>query len=127
MKIIVAVKQVPERDSPARIAGTWIEETDLQFTMNELDAYALEEALRLKDKHGCEVVVVSVGPDRVGMTLHEALAKGADRAIHVVCHDLASRDWLGVARLYGCRRARIARSCLHRITVRGSWAGSNSG
>ncbi len=99
MKIIVAVKQVPERDSPARIAGTWIEETDLQFTMNELDAYALEEALRLKDKHGCEVVVVSVGPDRVGRTLHEALAKGADRAIHVVCPDLASRDSLGVARL----------------------------
>ena len=99
MKIIVAIKQVPERDSPARIAGTWIEETDLQFTINELDAYALEEALRLKDKHGCEVVVVSVGPDRVGMTLHESLAKGADRAIHVVCHDLASRDALGVAGL----------------------------
>jgi electron transfer flavoprotein beta subunit len=99
MKIIVAVKQVPERDSPARIAGTWIEETDLQFTMNELDAYALEEALRLKDRHGCEVVVVSVGPDRVGTTVYEALAKGADRAIHVLCDDLASRDALGVARL----------------------------
>ena len=99
MKIIVAVKQVPERDSHARIAGKWIEETDLQFTMNELDAYALEEALRLKDKHGCEVVVVSAGPERVGMTLHEALAKGADRAVHVLCNDLASRDALGVARL----------------------------
>ena len=99
MKIIVAVKQVPERDSPASFAGKWIEEKDLQFTMNELDAYALEEALRLQDKHGCEVVVVSVGPDRVGMTLHEALAKGADRAIHVLCNDLASRDSLGVARL----------------------------
>ena len=99
MKIIVAIKQVPERDLPVRIAGAWIEETDLQFTMNELDAYALEEALRLKDKHGCEVVVVSVGPDRVGITLHEALAKGADRAVHVLCNDLASRDALSVARL----------------------------
>ena len=99
MKIIVAVKQVPERDSPAHIAGTWIDETDLQFTMNELDAYALEEALRLKDKHGCEVIVVSVGPHRVGITLHEALAKGADRAVHVLCDDLSSRDALGVARL----------------------------
>ena len=99
MKIIVAVKQVPERDMPARISGTWIEETDLQFTINELDAYALEEALRLKDKHGGEVVVVSVGPGRVGMTLQEALAKGADRAIHVVCDDLSLRDALGVASL----------------------------
>ena len=99
MKIIVAVKQVPERDSLVRIAGAWIEETDLQFTMNELDAYALEEALRLKDKHGCEVVVVSVGPDRVGTSIYEALAKGADRGIHVLCNDLASRDALGVARL----------------------------
>jgi electron transfer flavoprotein beta subunit len=99
MKIIVAVKQVPERDAPMRIAGKWIEEADLQVAMNEPDAYALEEALQLKEKHGGEVAVISVGPERAGTTIREALAKGADRAIHIVCEDLATRDALGVARL----------------------------
>jgi len=99
MKIIVAIKQVPERDAPVRIAGQWIEETDLQWAMNEPDAYALEEALQLKEKHGGEVVVVSAGPERVGSTIREALAKGADRAIHIACDDLIARDALGVGRL----------------------------
>jgi electron transfer flavoprotein beta subunit len=97
MKIIVAIKQVPERDAPVRIAGKWIDETEMQFAMNEPDAYALEEALQLKEKHGGEVVVVSVGPERVGSTIREALAKGADRAIHIACDDLADRDALGIA------------------------------
>jgi electron transfer flavoprotein beta subunit len=101
MKIIVAVKQVPERDAPVRIAASrqWIEESDLQFAMNESDAYALEEALQLKEEVGGEVVVISAGPERVATTIREALAKGADRAIHVECDDLATRDALGVARL----------------------------
>jgi electron transfer flavoprotein beta subunit len=99
MRIIVAVKQVPERDAPVRIAGNWIEEADLQFAMNEPDAYALEEALQLKEKHGGEVVVLSAGPERVGSVIREALAKGADRAIHITCDDLAARDPLSVARL----------------------------
>jgi electron transfer flavoprotein beta subunit len=101
MKIIVAIKQVPERDAQVRIdaAGKWIEESDLQFAMNESDAYALEEALQLKEKNGGEVIVVSAGPERVGATIREALAKGADRAIHVSADDLGQRDALGVARL----------------------------
>jgi electron transfer flavoprotein beta subunit len=101
MKILVAIKQVPERDAQIRIdaTGKWIEEVDLQFALNESDAYALEEALQLKEKHGGEVVVVSAGPERVGATIREALAKGADRAIQVVCDDLGERDALGVARL----------------------------
>ena len=99
MKIIVAIKQVPDRDAPVRIAGKWIDETEMQFAMNEPDAYALEEALQLKEKHGGEVVVVSVGPERVASTIREALAKGADRAIHIACDDLAGRDALGIARL----------------------------
>ena len=101
MKIVVSIKQVPERDAPVRIAANskWIEERDLQWSMNEPDAYALEEALQLKEKHQGEVVVVSAGPERVGSTIREALAKGADRGIHVVCDDLAERDALGVARL----------------------------
>jgi electron transfer flavoprotein beta subunit len=101
MKIIVAIKQVPERDAQVRInsSGKWIEESDLQFAMNESDAYALEEALQLKEKHGGEVVVLSAGPERAGSTIREALAKGADRAIQVECDDLHQRDALGVAQL----------------------------
>jgi electron transfer flavoprotein beta subunit len=101
MKIIVAIKQVPERDAAVRIdsAGKWIEESDVQFALNESDAYALEEALQLKEKHGGEVVVLSAGPERVGTTIREALAKGADRAIHIDANDLGSRDALGVTRL----------------------------
>jgi len=101
MKIIVAIKQVPERDAQVRIdsSGKWIEEADLQFAMNESDAYALEEALQLKEKHGGEVVVLSAGPERAGTTIREALAKGADRAIHVEVDDLHKRDALGAAQL----------------------------
>ncbi|MGA2675112.1 MAG: electron transfer flavoprotein subunit beta/FixA family protein [Terracidiphilus sp.] len=101
MKIVVAIKQVPERDAQFRIdaQAKWIEESDLQFTLNESDAYALEEALQLREQHGGEVIVVSAGPERVGTTLREALAKGADRAIHIGCDDLGARDALGVAKL----------------------------
>jgi len=101
MKIIVAIKQVPERDAQIRIdsSGKWIEEPGLQFALNESDAYALEEALQLKEKHGGEVIVVSAGPERIGTTIREALAKGADRAIQISCDNLATRDALGVARL----------------------------
>lgn len=102
MKIVVAIKQVSERDTQVRVAanGRWIDESDLQWAMNEPDAYALEEALLLKEKSGAgEVIVVSAGPERLGSTIREALAKGADRAIHILCDDLNGRDALGVARL----------------------------
>ena len=101
MKILVAVKQVPERDAQIRVAsdGKWIDEDDLSYTINEPDAYALEEALQLKEKNGGEVVVVCAGPERVTSTLREALAKGADRAIHIEADDLGERDTLGIARM----------------------------
>jgi electron transfer flavoprotein beta subunit len=100
MKILVAIKQVPERDAQVRInsAGKWIDEADMQWALNESDAYALEEALQLKEKHGGEVVVVSAGPERVGSTIREGLAKGADRGIHIDC-DPGQLDALGVAQL----------------------------
>src|SRR5215468_8888816 len=100
MKIIVAIKQVPVRDSQLRVdsAGRWIQEGDLNFEINEPDAYALEEALQLKEKHGGEVVALSAGPARAGQTIREALAKGADRAIHIE-EDLAGYDPLAAARL----------------------------
>ncbi len=99
MKIIVAIKQVPARDSQLRVdaSGRWIEDGDLGFEINEPDAYALEEALRLKEKHGGEVVVVCAGPPRAAQTIREALAKGADRAIHIEEEHLDARDTLGVA------------------------------
>src|SRR6202046_5328545 len=101
MKIVVAIKQVPERDAQIAVAGDgkWIDEGDLAYTINEPDAYALEEALQLKEKHGGEVIALSLGPERVGQTIREALAKGADRAINIACDDLGARDALGVARL----------------------------
>ena len=101
MKILVAIKQVPERDAQVHVAadGKWIDEDDLSYTINEPDAYALEEALQLKEKHGGEVVVVCAGPERVTSTLREALAKGADRAIHIEADDLGERDTLGVAKM----------------------------
>jgi electron transfer flavoprotein beta subunit len=101
MKIIVAIKQVPARDSMLRVdsAGQWVDESDLNFEINEPDAYALEAALQLKEKQGGEVVVVCAGPDRAGQTIREALAKGADRAIHIEEESLASLDTLAIARL----------------------------
>src|SRR6202789_372255 len=99
MKIIVAIQQVPMRDSALHPAasGKWIDEADLSYEINEPDAYALEEALQLKEKHGGEVVAVLAGPERGSQTIREALAKGADRAIHIECDDLASLDTLGIA------------------------------
>ena len=64
--------------------GKWIDESDLAYTINEPDAYALEEALQLKEKNGGEVIALCAGPERVASTLREALAKGADRAIHIL-------------------------------------------
>ncbi len=100
MNIIVCIKQVPAKDAPLQIAenGTWIREADIGFEMNEPDSYALEEALRLKEKHGGEVVVLSLGPERVKQTIKEALAKGADRGIHVGDDRFFELDPLGAAR-----------------------------
>ncbi len=94
MKIAVCIKQVPTREWQPRLNDdqTWIREQDAGFEMNEPDAYALEEALRLKEKHGGEVVVCSAGPARVAQVIREALARGADRAIHVEDDALASAD-----------------------------------
>ena len=101
MKIVVAIKQVPLRDSPLKAApsGLWIDEAGIGYEINEPDAYALEEALQLREKHGGEVVVVCAGPERAGQSIREALAKGADRAIRVQTDNLAALDTLGVARI----------------------------
>ena len=94
MKIAVCVKQVVTREWPLRVdeARTWVQDRDASFEMNEPDAYALEEALRLKEQHGGEVVVCSAGPARTAQVVREALARGADRAIRVEGDGLAAAD-----------------------------------
>jgi electron transfer flavoprotein beta subunit len=91
MKIIVLMKQVASKDAILRInkEGTWIEEGDLSFEVNESDGYALEEGLRVREKLGGEVIVVSMGPQRAKSVIKDALARGADRAIHVVGDNLS--------------------------------------
>lgn len=99
MKIAVCIKQVVTREWQLRVndTNTWIRDGDASFELNEPDAYALEEALRLKEKHGGEVVVCSAGPARAAQVIREALARGADRAIHVESDALAAADAASVA------------------------------
>jgi electron transfer flavoprotein beta subunit len=100
MKILVCLKQVPHQDARLDLApdGRWIREENIKFEINSYDQFALEEALRIKDAVGAEVIVVSIGPERVGQALRTALGMGADRAVHVKDAALAGSDALGVAR-----------------------------
>jgi electron transfer flavoprotein beta subunit len=99
MRIAVCIKQVVTREWQLRVSesGTWIRDSDASFELNEPDAYALEEALRLKEKHGGEVVVCSAGPARAAQVIREALARGGDRAIHVESDALSTADACAVA------------------------------
>jgi electron transfer flavoprotein beta subunit len=99
MKIAVCIKQVVTREWQLRVNDqkTWIRDQDASFELNEPDAYALEEALRLKEKHGGEVVVCCAGPARATQVIREALARGADRAIHVESDALGSADANAIA------------------------------
>src|SRR4030095_14632907 len=94
MQILVCLKQVPDKDSRYKIdaAGTGIHEEDLVFETNESDHYALEEALRLKEKFGGEVVLLSLGDDRVLKAIKNGLAMGADRALHLTGTDFHGSD-----------------------------------
>jgi electron transfer flavoprotein beta subunit len=99
MKFAVCIKQVVTREWQLRVndAKTWIRDQDASFELNEPDAYALEEALRLKEKHGGEVIVCSAGPARATQVIREALARGADRAVHVESDALVAADANAVA------------------------------
>jgi electron transfer flavoprotein beta subunit len=101
MKIVVAIKQVPSRDSQLKVgsSGKWIEDSDLSWEINEPDAYALESGLQLREKSSGEVVVICAGPAGASQTIREALAKGADRAIHIDTEDYGSSDPLALARI----------------------------
>lgn len=99
MKIIVCLKQVPRNDSLLKIneQANWIEERDLTYEINESDAYALEAALQLKEKNGGEVIALSVGPARVQSVIKEALARGADRGLHLDDPAFTGLDAFGAA------------------------------
>jgi len=99
VKILVCLKQVPQKDAPLKLneSGTWIRE-DVSYEVNEPDAYALEEGLRQKEKHGGEVCVITAGPVRAQQVLREALAKGADRAIHLEDDAFVGLDAFSTAR-----------------------------
>jgi electron transfer flavoprotein beta subunit len=101
MKIMVCIKQIPHQDARLEIRpdGTWIQEDGLKFEINSYDTYALEEALQAKDAGECEVVVVSIGPDRVTQALRTALGMGADRAIHIKDAEAEDSDSLGIAKI----------------------------
>jgi electron transfer flavoprotein beta subunit len=100
MRIFVCVKQVPAGDSLLRVDGAsgCVDDGDFSYEMNESDAYALEEALQLKEKHGGEVVAISAGPARAASTIREALAKGADRGVLIEDDNLAGADAFVTAR-----------------------------
>ena len=103
MKIAVLVKQVPGSDSPLPINSnqSWLDENGISYVMNECDNYALEEALQIKEENDDgEVVVISLGPDRVEKVIREGLAKGADRAIHIQMNSDSIADPLSLATLF---------------------------
>jgi electron transfer flavoprotein beta subunit len=99
LKILVCMKQVPQKDAPLKLneRATWVRE-DVGYEVNEPDAYALEEALRQKEKNGGEVVAITAGPARAQQVLREALAKGADRAIHLEDERFTTLDAFNTAR-----------------------------
>ncbi|HXX71392.1 MAG TPA: electron transfer flavoprotein subunit beta/FixA family protein [Candidatus Acidoferrum sp.] len=102
MKVGVCIKQVPAKDAPLTIVegGAWIRESDIGFETNEPDGFALEEALRLKERHGGEVVAISMGPERSKQAIKEALAKGAERGIHISDPEFFALDPLTSARSF---------------------------
>src|SRR5687767_2091493 len=94
MRIGVCIKQVPDTEARLRVRadGSWIEEEDLPFVINESDEYALEEAIALAEKTGGEVVVFTIGPARAAEALRKALALGAARAVHLSHADFQRGD-----------------------------------
>jgi electron transfer flavoprotein beta subunit len=101
MKILVAIKQVPDTATQVKISSDAksIETAGITWIVSPYDEFAVEEALRIKEKRGQgEVVAVTLGPDRAKEALRSCLAMGADRAIHINDPALAEADTLTTAR-----------------------------
>lgn len=104
MKIGVCIKQVPDTASKIRVneSRTGIVEEGIKFVMGPYDTYAVEEALRTKEKiEGSEVILFSVGPKEAQLALRSGLELGCDRAVHVSTTGAAPIDSLGVAKVLG--------------------------
>ncbi len=105
MKLLVCIKQVPDLESRFKpdAVGTWYDEADLAWRMNEYDEYAVEQAVQLREKLGdsVELTVLSIGPDRVAEAIKKALAMGCDNAIHVQDNAASSKDPWQIASVIG--------------------------
>jgi len=97
MKIVVCVKQVPDTETRIRIADGKVAESDVNWIVSPYDEFALEEALKIKESKGGEVVLLSLGPERVVSALRSGLAMGADSAIHLKDPKFDEADTLGTA------------------------------
>jgi electron transfer flavoprotein beta subunit len=100
MKILVCIKQVPDMESRFKVnaAGTWYDDTDLAWRMNEYDEYAVEQAVQLKEQVGtAELTVLCIGPERVKETIKKALAMGVDKGVHILDSDSHQRDPMTIA------------------------------
>jgi electron transfer flavoprotein beta subunit len=95
---VVCISHVPDTESRIKVSGSRVDETGLKFIVSPYDEFALEEAIRLKEKSGGDVTVLTFGPDRAQQGLREALARGATKAIHVK-GETADADALGIAKV----------------------------
>ncbi|TFU25999.1 electron transfer flavoprotein subunit beta/FixA family protein [Thermus tengchongensis] len=84
MKFVAVIRQVPDGESRLRIQGDRVDLSGATLILDQMDEYGVEEALRLKEKHGGEAIVVGFGPERTEEAVRTALAMGMDRGIHVV-------------------------------------------
>lgn len=100
MKILVCMKQIPDMESKFKVnsAGTWYDDADLAWRMNEYDEYAVEQAIQLKEQVGdSDLTVLSIGPKRVQETMKKALAMGCDRGVHVNDDNAHQKDPFEIA------------------------------
>jgi electron transfer flavoprotein beta subunit len=91
MNIVVLVKQVPDSGAERRLseADHTVDRASADNVINEMDEYAIEEALRLQEAHGGEVTILTMGPERAAESIRKALSMGPDKAVHVLDHALA--------------------------------------
>jgi len=101
MKIAVGIKQVPDTETRIKIGadGKTIDETGVTWVVSPYDEIAVEEALRIREKQGGEVVVYTVGDERAGTALRTVLAMGADRAVHLKDPAFGDSDSLALSRI----------------------------
>src|SRR5436305_11432436 len=99
MNIVVCVKQVPDTWAEKKLGSDkTVDRESVDGVMNELDEYAVEEALRIKEAQGSgEVTVLTMGPDKSVETIRKALSMGADKAVHLIDPALHGSDALATS------------------------------